>query len=67
MVDIIYNFVFGSGFIDVLASAGFSDDMSYSLMIIARLECVFIAFYFLALTVYFFMCLIRRKRGRSII
>ena len=66
MTDFIYDFVFGSGFYDVLLDAGFSADMSFSLAVTARLECVLIALYFLALTVYFFMCLIRRKRGRSI-
>ena len=65
MISFIYNFLFGSGFYNTLQDAGFSADMCFSFSVLAELECILISFYFIALLVYFFMCLIRKKHNRS--
>lgn len=55
MINLIYDFVFGSGFVSFIRNFGFdnSGNYAYSFQAVAQLECILIAVFFLVIFINF--------------
>lgn len=62
MVDIIYDFVFGSDFIDTLQTLGLNNSYAYSIQCLAQIECIMVGLYFFVSLIYFFICLMKKNK-----
>lgn len=62
MVDIIYDFVFGSDFIDTLQTLGLNNSYVYSIQCLAQIECIMVGLYFFVSLICFFICLMKKNK-----
>ena len=62
MIEFLYNFIFGSGFASVLESLGLSEDMVFSVFVLAHVECCVAAVFVFGSVIHFFISIFRRKR-----
>jgi len=59
MIDLLYNFMFGPDFPEVL---GFGPAYTVSVKILAQLECMLVALYIFVSIIYFFICLMKKNK-----
>lgn len=62
MIKFLYNFVFGSDFMSVLLSLGFTEDMASSVCVLANVECCIMAVFVFGSVIHFFISIFKRKR-----
>ena len=59
MIDVLYKFMFGSDFPEVL---GLDPAISASIRILAQLECMLVALYIVFIFVYFLVCVLKKNK-----
>lgn len=59
MIDVLYKFMFGSDFPEVL---GLNPAYSASVKILAQLECMIVALYIIFTFVYFLICVLKKNK-----
>lgn len=59
MIDVLYKFMFGSDFPEVL---GLNPAYSASIRILAQLECMIVALYIIFTFVYFLICVLKKNK-----
>lgn len=59
MIDLLFNFMFGPDFPEVL---GFDPAYTVSFKILAQLECMLVALYIFVSIIYFFICLMKKNK-----
>lgn len=59
MIDVLYKFMFGSDFPEVL---GLDPAISASIKILAQLECMLVALYIIITFVYFLICVLKKNK-----
>ena len=59
MIDVLYKFMFGSEFPEVL---GLDPANTTSIKILAQLECMLVALYIIITFVYFLICVLKKNK-----
>lgn len=59
MIDVLYKFMFGADFPEVL---GFGPAYTASIKILAQLECMLVALYIIITFVYFLICVLKKNK-----
>lgn len=59
MIEVLYKFMFGPDFPDVL---GFGPAYTASIKILAQLECMLVALYIIITFVYFLICVLKKNK-----